>query len=100
VIKPSRVRDYAKANPKACGSLMAWLRAARKANWKNLHEVRQTMRSADGVKVASGNTVTVFNIGGNNYRLIVAIHFNRRMLYVLRFLSHAEYDSNKWKAEL
>lgn len=100
VIKPSRIREYAIANPKSAGPLMAWLRTARRAIWKNIHEVRQTARSADGVKVASGNVVTVFNIGGNNYRLIVAIHYNRQMLYVLRFLSHAEYNLDRWKAEL
>ena len=41
--------------------------------------------------------VTVFNVGGNKYRLIAAIHYNRQRLYVLRILTHAEYDKDRWK---
>lgn len=47
-----------------------------------------------------GNIVTVFNIGGNKYRLIVAIHYNRGLIYVLRFFTHAEYSKNAWKEVL
>jgi mRNA interferase HigB len=79
---------------------MAWLRIARKVSWANIQEVRRTLASADGVVVASGRTVTVFNIGGGNYRLIVAIHYNTGMIFVLRFMTHAEYDKMKWKANL
>ena len=39
----------------------------------------------------------VFNIGGNKYRLVVAIHFNTQMLFVRHVLTHAEYDTGKWK---
>lgn len=39
----------------------------------------------------------VFNIGGNKYRLITAVHFNRGKVYVRAVLTHAEYDSGKWK---
>lgn len=40
------------------------------------------------------------NIKGNRYRLIVAIHYNTQMVYVLRFLTHAEYDKGAWKEQL
>lgn len=42
----------------------------------------------------------LFNIAGNKYRLITAIHFNRRTVYVLRVLTHAKYDMEDWKGEL
>jgi mRNA interferase HigB len=41
--------------------------------------------------------LTVFDIGGNKYRLIAAIHDNRRKVYVRAILIHAEYDRGKWK---
>jgi mRNA interferase HigB len=49
-----------------------------------------------------GNAVCVFNLGHgkNAYRLIEAIHFNTQIVFVLRLLTHAEYDRNEWKAEL
>ncbi len=96
----STVKEWARQRPDAASTLSAWFKAASEADWQSIGDVRKTYPSADGVTVASGNIVTVFNIGGNKYRLITAIHYNRRHVYLLRFLTHAEYDKNKWKAEL
>jgi mRNA interferase HigB len=52
------------------------------------------------VKVSSGGQVVVFNVCGNAYRLIVAIHFNRQIVFTLRFLTHADYSKDQWKTEL
>jgi len=41
--------------------------------------------------------LVVFNIGGNKYRLIASVHFNRQKVYVRRVLTHAEYDRGDWK---
>lgn len=41
--------------------------------------------------------LTVFNIGGNKVRLIAAIHYNRRKVYIRAVLNHKEYDAEKWK---
>lgn len=54
--------------------------------------LRATFASADYV---SG--LTVFNIGGNKYRLIAAIHYNRRKVYIRHVLTHVEYDRDGWK---
>ena len=62
--------------------------------------MRAHFRDADTVKTASGRSVVVFNIGGNNYRLICAIHYNTGIVFVLRFLTHAEYDKETWKNDL
>ena len=55
-------------------------------------EVRAIFPSADRV-----GKLTVFNIGGNKARLIVAIHYNRRRVYIRAVLTHREYDERKWK---
>jgi mRNA interferase HigB len=100
VIKPSTVRAFERAHANASAALERWLEVADAADWRTLHDVRRSFRSADEVRVASGRTVVVFNIGGNNYRLITAIHYNRRKVFVLRFMTHAEYDKDRWKDEL
>lgn len=41
--------------------------------------------------------LTVFNIGGNKVRLVAAIHYNRRKVYLRAVLTHKEYDEGKWK---
>ena len=100
VIKPSRIREFAKKHARAAASLEMWLLKARIAKWNSFADVRTTFGSADQVMVESEKTVIVFNIGGNNFRLICAAHYNRQNLYVLRFLTHAEYNRNDWKDDL
>ena len=52
------------------------------------------------VRVESGKPVLVFNIAGNSFRLIAAVHFNTGRVFLLDFLSHAEYSKNVWKKRL
>ena len=100
VIKPGRIREYAEKHPDARAALERWLRITKAAEWSHLAELRATFPSADPVTVASGRKVVIFNIAGNAYRLITAIHYDRGKVFILRFLSHAEYDKGKWKDEL
>jgi mRNA interferase HigB len=76
----------------ACDALYDWYRAATKAEWKNLIEVQTIYPKAETV----GN-FTVFNIKGNNYRLIVDILYETQRIYIKYVLTHVEYDKDKWK---
>ena len=100
IIKEPFVVRAAEEHPKAARYLDAWRKTVRAAAWQNLAEVRRTYPSADAVRVKSGRQVLVFNVCGNTYRLIVAVHFNRQILYTLRFLTHADYSKDAWKTEL
>ena len=68
--------------------------------WVSFVELRQTFGSADTVRVASGRSVVVFNIAGNRFRLICAVHYNTQTAFVLRFMSHAEYGKDTWQEDL
>lgn len=48
----------------------------------------------------SKRQVIVFNIAGNKFRLMAAVHFNTRIVFALDFLTHAEYSKNRWKDQL
>ena len=100
IIKEQFLKEAVESASKAGKWLEAWRMAVRAAEWKNIEDLRKTYPSADPVKAASGRTVTVFNVCGNAYRLIVAIHYDKKRVYTLRLLTHAEYDKNKWKKEL
>ena len=100
IVKEKFLSDAAEQYPKAGKYLAAWTKTVRAARWRNLAELRRCYGSADVVHVSSGKPVIVFNVCGNTYRLIVAMHFNRQMAYTLRFLTHAEYDLDDWKDEL
>src|SRR6185437_8836154 len=100
VIKPSTVRAFERKHASAAASLERWLAVVEASQWRALHDVRHSFRSADEVMVDSNRTVVIFNIGGKNYRLITAIHYNRQLVFVLRFMTHAEYSKNRWKDDL
>lgn len=100
VIKPSRIPQFQDAHPKAAAALGRWLELIEEHEWDSIQQLRIVFPSADGVTVQSGRTVTVFNIAGNDYRLITAIHYNTRIVYTMLFLTHAEYDKEAWKGAL
>ena len=100
IIKEKFLREAAEQYPKAAKYFAAWKTTVRGAAWRNLAEVRGCYGSADIVQVRSGRRAIVFNVCGNTYRLIVALHFNSQVAYTLRFLTHAEYDRDDWKDEL
>ena len=59
---------------------------------ENLVDIQNIYANAEAV----GN-FTVFNIKGNNYRLIVDIIYSTQRIYIKYILTHAEYDKDKWK---
>ena len=95
-----RLQEFWEQHPDSEQTLRRWLEAAEDARWQNILDVRRQFPHADAVEVASGRTVTVFNIAGNKYRLIAAIHYNRQNVYAMMVLTHADYDRQRWKEEL
>jgi mRNA interferase HigB len=100
IVKEKFLRDAAGQHPKAAKYLAAWVKLVRAADWHGLVDVRRSYPSADMVRVGSGKPVLVFNVCGNTYRLVVAMHFDRQTAYTLRFFTHAEYSAGHWKDEL
>ena len=100
IITRKRLREYAAVHPKAKASLDYWEYTVRHANWQSPAELKQTFNNVDPATVASGHRVYVFNLQGNEHRLVAAIHFDKGCVYVLRILTHKEYDSQRWKDEL
>ena len=78
--------------PDAKGALQAWHSLMEAAIYTDFNDLRRTFVSADYV-----DRMTVFNIGGNKYRLIASIHYNRRKVYIRHILTHTEYDRDSWK---
>jgi len=100
IITKKRLAEFAARHLAAKSALEAWHDEAARAHWRSLMDVRQTYPHADGVRVKSGRVATVFNIKRNEFRLITAIHYDTQTLFVMRFLSHAEYSKNVWKDSL
>jgi mRNA interferase HigB len=92
VIAKSALIDFWTKHPDAKPSLLAWYKIIQGSDFASFVKLRSTFASADHV-----NGLTVFNIAGNKYRLIAAIHYNRNKVYIRHVLTHAEYDLGKWK---
>ena len=100
IIAEGTIRQWASEQARAASSLRQWVKVVRPVRWRSFAELRRTFPSADLVRVQSGRNVVVFNVGGNDFRLVCAVHFNTEMVFALRFMSHAEYSKSSWKDEL
>ena len=92
VISRKKFKEAAFRHADLEGPLDAWFRVAKKAVWRSLAEVRGTFSSADTV-----GKWTVFNVKGNQYRLIVEINYSSGRIYIRHVLTHTEYDRGGWK---
>ena len=100
IIAEGTIRQWATEQPRSASSLRQWVKVVRSVHWTSFAELHRTFPSADLVRVRSGRNVVVFNIGGNDFRLACAVHFNTEMVFALRFMTHAEYGKDSWKNEL
>ena len=92
VITRKRLNEFAEEHPETKNALADWYRLIQQNNFPNFAELQLMFSSADKV-----GKLTVFNIGGNKVRLIAAIHYNRKKVYIRAVLTHKEYDAEKWK---
>jgi mRNA interferase HigB len=88
IIARKTLKDFWAEHPGAEQPLRAWFEAAQKADWGSPQAVKADYRSAS---ILEDNRVC-FNVGGNNYRLIVKINYPYRVVYVRFIGTHAEYD--------
>ena len=88
IIAKSMLRAFWERHPNAEESLLAWYRETEKADWDSPAQVKARYRSASFV----GENRVIFNIKGNDYRLVVKINYPYRVVYVRFVGTHAEYD--------
>ncbi len=79
---------------KAERALRGWERVVRRMTWLTFADVRETYPSADQV-----GTCVVFNIGGNEYRLIAWVRYRSQTVFVKKVMTHREYDRTNWQRE-
>ena len=92
VLTRKRLNEFAERYPETRTALTHWYNLAKRNDFSNFVELKTTFPSADQV-----SRLTVFNIGGNKVRLVAAVHYNRKKIYIRAVLTHAEYDDGKWR---
>jgi mRNA interferase HigB len=88
IIAKSALTRFAIKHRNTLVPLLEWYDKVSEADWSNINDVKETFNNADYV----GNERFVFNIKGNKYRLVAAVLFNIRTVYIKFIGTHAEYD--------
>jgi len=93
IISNSALRAFAALHPQANEPLQGWRRVIEKNQFDHWAELKAAFNTIDKV-----GELTVFDIGGNKYRLIAYIRFEKQILYIKAVLTHQDYDKGAWKS--
>ena len=88
VIAKRALREFWERHSSAKQPLLSWYKAAQIASWKNSAQLKKQFASASIIN----STRVVFNIGGNKYRLVCIVHFNKQIVFIRFVGTHKEYD--------
>lgn len=90
IISKTALVEFWTIHPEAESKLQAWYTALKNCSARDYNELKQTFATADYVP----KNYTVFDVGGNAYRVIVSIHYDKQKAFVREVLTHVEY--NRW----
>jgi len=88
IIARSTLREYWQKHPDTGQPLKAWFDDTSRANWKTLSDIKDNYANASII----ANNRVVFNIKGNNYRLIVHIRYDISIVFIRFIGTHQEYN--------
>ncbi len=88
IISKAIISEFSLKHPDASSALTKWYDETKTADWSSFNDLKETFNSADAV----ANDRYIFNIKGNQYRLIALIIFRRRTVFILFIGTHQEYD--------
>jgi mRNA interferase HigB len=92
VITRKRLNEFADEYPETKTALAHWYSSVKRNSFSSFPHLKLMFPTADRV-----GKLTVFNLAENKVRLIAAIHYNRRRIYIRAVLTHEEYDRGGWK---
>ena len=92
VFSKSTLRDFYEKHNDCKEPLLTWYKVTTKANWQSFNDVKKYFNSTDCIR----DSLLVFNIKGNKYRLAVDFHFKFSWAFVTFIGTHADYDKAKF----
>ena len=82
------MKEFAERNPSSKTALQVWCKVVRKSEWRSLSDIKDTFNSVDYL----GNQRFVFNIKGDEYRLVAVVKFSIGFVYIRFIGTHKDYD--------
>lgn len=93
IISNAALRTFADKHPQAAAPLQGWRRVIEKNRFANWAELKAAFNAVDKV-----GELVVFDVGGNKYRLIAFVRFDKQIVYIKAVLTHQDYDKGVWKS--
>ena len=104
VISRKRLREFYDARAERrqqADAFEDWFKLTRRAHWHSFQDAKALFGQTDVAKdTASHRTATIFDIGGNKYRIITLIDYIRQTVLITHVMDHKEYDKNHWKNDI
>jgi len=88
IISIKMLREFWQKHPEAESVLREWYSVVEHIEFRDFNHVREFFNSADYVP-----SYTIFDVGGNNYRLVVIVRYRFKKVYVHKVMTHREYDN-------
>jgi mRNA interferase HigB len=88
IIAKGTLRDYWIKNPKSEHALLEWYQIVNIQNWKSPNELKSTFKNASIIN----SKRVVFNIKGNDFRLVIEIEYDFQLIFILWIGTHSDYD--------
>ena len=88
VISKAKLISFYSTDSQAKEPILNWYNLTILSDWEDFHSIKETFNTVDSI----GNDRFVFNVGGNKYRIVAMIHFNKRTLYIRFVGTHKHYD--------
>jgi mRNA interferase HigB len=100
VLSRKKLRDFYLTKPERklhAAAFDNWFRIARKAHWQDFQDAKATFGQTDVAKGDTGRTATIFDVGGNKYRIVAHVDYTRQTVKIEAVMDHKEYDKGLWK---
>jgi mRNA interferase HigB len=104
VLSRNKLRRFYEAKPERLqhgDAFEVWFKLTRKASWHNFQDAKALFGQTDVARdTKSKRTATIFDIGGNKYRIVALVDHARQTVLITHVLDHKEYDRNNWKNDI
>jgi len=87
IVSEKRIREFLGREPRSAGAMWHWADAIESGSWRNPGELKATFASVSFI-----GGLTVFNLGGNRYRIAAFAHYRKQIVYIKGIGAHEEYD--------
>jgi len=100
IISIARLREFWQAHATMKASLKIWHEVVKQAEWNKPDDIKQTFGDSIDIFKNCKKFVYIFDVGGNNVRVICDVNFKTKIVYILFVLTHDEYSKDRWKEKL